>query len=129
MYSSPDPKKIPEHRESQEGSTCTFTDRRACLITHGLSGDSAVVGTDVSESSYSQVIRRCSPYDGVERPLGEALARGVVNECDHGDCAVHPGWRQLHQLAVRKIKGLQMFTCYFSKLSLEILLKVGPQCF
>lgn len=46
----------------------------------------------------SQVIRRRSPDDGVERPLGEALARRVVDEGYHGDGSVHPGRRQFHQL-------------------------------
>lgn len=51
--------------------------------------------------SYSQVICCGSSYDGVQRPLGEALARSVVDKSYHDDCAVYPGRGQLHQLTGR----------------------------
>lgn len=46
------------------------------------------------------MICRCSSDDGVERPLGQAFARSVVDEGHHDDGAIHPGWGQLHQRLV-----------------------------
>lgn len=48
------------------------------------------------------MICRCSSDDGVERPLGEAFARSVVDEGYHDDGAIHPGRGQLHQRLVDK---------------------------
>lgn len=54
--------------------------------------------------SYSQVICCGSSDDGVERPLGEAFARSVVDEGYHDNGAIHPGRGQLHQLTGRQMK-------------------------
>lgn len=51
------------------------------------------------------MIRCRSPYDGVQRPLGEALARRVVHKRYHDDRAVFPGRGQLHQLESSGKKG------------------------
>lgn len=69
---------------------------------------------DVTASvSHSQVICRGSSYDGVERPLGEAFARSVVDEDQRGDGAIHLGRGQLHQLAggEMKVKGVCEQNC------------------
>lgn len=58
----------------------------------------------ITPRSHSQVICCSSSYDGVERPLGEALARSVVDEGYHDDGAIHPGRGQFHQLAGRRMK-------------------------
>lgn len=54
--------------------------------------------------SCSQVICCSSSYDGVERPLGKAFARSVVDEGHHDDCAVRPAWGELDQLWWEGIK-------------------------
>lgn len=61
--------------------------------------------------SHSQVICRGSSDDGVERPLGETLARCVVDEGYHDDGAIHPGRGQFHQLAGKQIKVRGVSVC------------------
>lgn len=46
------------------------------------------------------MICRGSSDDGVERPLGEAFARSVVDEGYHDDGAIHPGRGKFHQRLV-----------------------------
>lgn len=46
------------------------------------------------------MICHCSAYDGVQRALGEALARCVVDKRYHDDSAVFSGWRYIDQLKV-----------------------------
>lgn len=65
----------------------------------------------VNPRSHSQVICCSSSYDGVERPLGEALARSVVDEGYHDDGALHPGPGQFHQLAGRRMKVRGVCVC------------------
>ncbi len=78
----------------------------------------------VTPHAHSQVICCGSSYDGVERPLGEALARSVVDEGYHDDGAIHPGRGQFHQLAGRrmKVRGVCVCVCTENSLLTVILL-------
>lgn len=42
----------------------------------------------------------------MQRPLGEALARSVVDKSYHDDSALYPGRGQLHQLTRRGGRGV-----------------------
>lgn len=59
------------------------------------------------------MICRSSSYDGVERPLGKAFTRGVVDKGYHDNGTIHPGRGEFHQCLVDKrvtcvgaVKGL-----------------------
>ena len=68
--------------------------------------------THVTCRSHSQVMCCGSSYDGVERSLGEAFARSVVDEGCHDDVVFHTGRDNFHQLPGSEMKIRVVYKLY-----------------